>query len=146
MPAGDDAEKIPAETRLMRRVNPLWVVWDSNSKQLRPTSQNYQDSNDGTPMSVYAENIAREQNETIPDDFLRGRSAAWHLVAVTAGDMRKNKQVVRLETANQDDDDRHPSHAVVEGPKDGKMRSKLGANYEWIKAPPNFKTPPSERP
>lgn len=91
-------------------------------------------------MSVYAENIAIKHAES-PQDFLRGRWSEWHLASVTAGRMRQLRQRVYCDTANQDGDDFHPSHAAVQGTKDGKMRSKLGAEYEWIVSPMNRYNP-----
>src|SRR5215470_3074028 len=130
----DDPVGIPSGTRLLRRINPEWVVYDRNDKQLRPTSQNFQDSKDGTPMSVFAENIAFEHGET-PESFLKGRWAAWHLAAVPVDWMRQNGQIVYLDPDNQDPDDRHYSHAAVQGHKDPKTRRKLGEKYEWVVPP-----------
>jgi|SRR5712692_266565 len=67
----DDPKAIPNETRLFRRINPVYTVYDSNRKERRPTSRNFQDSNDGSPMSVFAENIAIAHGE-VPAGFLRG--------------------------------------------------------------------------
>src|SRR5580692_7930379 len=100
----DDPIAIPNETRLYRRISPHWTVYDRNRGERRPTSQNFQDSQDGTPMSVYAENIASESNEH-PDDFLKDRWSTWHLAAVNAGRMRKLNQDVYPDLANQDADD-----------------------------------------
>jgi hypothetical protein len=136
----DDPIAIPDQTRLYRRINPEWTVYDRNLGEWRPTSQNFQDSQDGTPMSVYAENIAITCGES-PQDFLRGRWSEWHLAAVTAGRMRLLHQSVYCDPANQDPDDFHPSHAAVRGPKDGKMRPKLGREYEWIVPPKNRHDP-----
>jgi hypothetical protein len=132
----DDLERIPDETRLFRRINPNWVVFDRDRKELRPTSQNFQDSPDGSPMSVFAENVALAHGES-PGDFLTGRWSVWYLAAVNAGSMRACGQRVYLDPHNQDEDDMHPSHAAVAGPKDQKHRSKLSRNYEWVVAPAN---------
>src|SRR5690349_7892727 len=115
----DDPASIPDETRLFRRISPYWVVYDKNRKERRPTSQNFDDSQDGTPMSVYAENIAIAHGEK-PDDFLKGHWSAYFLAAVRAGSMRQQGQRVYPDPHNQDPDDSHPSHSAVAGRKDGK--------------------------
>ena len=132
----DDPMSIPDETRLFRRINPNWIVYDQNRKERRPTSQNFDDSLDGTPMSVYAENIAIANGNT-PADFLKGHWSAWYLAAVHAGAMRQNGQRVYPDLLNQDAADYQPSHAAVAGPKDNKTRKKLANGYEWVIAPPN---------
>jgi hypothetical protein len=101
----DDPVGIPDNTRLFRRIDPHQVVYDKDRKERRPTSQNFNDSKDGTPMSVFAENVAIAHGEA-PADFLRGRWSEWYLVAVTAGAMRQLGQEVYLDSFNQDTDDR----------------------------------------
>jgi len=132
----DDPLGIPNETRLFRRVNPFQTTYDSNRGERRPTSQCFNDSQDRSPMSVFAENVAMAHGET-PADFLRGRWEGWYLVAVTAGWMRDHGQEVYLDLDNQDADDRFHSHAAVKGPKNDKQRKKLADGYEWVIAPPN---------
>jgi hypothetical protein len=87
-------------------------------------------------MSVFAENVAIEHGES-PTDFLKGRWSCWYLAALSAGWVRTFGQIVYLDPDNQDTDDFHPSHAVVVGTKDTKIRSKMAKQYEWIIAPPN---------
>ena len=132
----DDPVGIPDDTRLFRRIDPHQVVYDKDRKERRPTSQNFNDSKDGSPMSVFAENVATEHGET-PQDFLRGRWAGWCLAAVRAAAMRQHRQEVYLDLHSQDPDDRYASHAAVRGRKDTKTRSRLGKDYEWIVPPPN---------
>jgi len=132
----DDPVGIPNGTRLFRRIDPTMTVPDKVRKERRPTSQNFQDSRDGTPMSVFAENVAVEHGETATD-FLKGVWSGWYLVAVPTEWMRQNSQKVYLDPGNQDPEDRHPSHAAVDGPKDQKTRKKLAEKYEWIVPPPN---------
>jgi hypothetical protein len=135
----DDQQAIPDSVRLFRRISPACIVFDRNKNQWRPTSQNFQDSKDGTPMSVFAENIANSHGE-VPSDFLRGRWSAWHLAALPAGWMRECGQSVYPEKANQDPDDTFQSHTAVEGPKPTNQRGKLGERFEWVVAP--TKPPP----
>ena len=47
----DDPIGIPNSTRLFRRISPVWVVYDKNRGEQRPTSQNFQNSRDDTGMS-----------------------------------------------------------------------------------------------
>lgn len=131
----DDPVAIPDGTRLFRRIDRYKIVYDKDRKEWRPTSQNFQNSKDGT-MSVFAENVAVKHEET-PTDFLKGRWSVWYLAAVPADWMRKHDQKVYLDPDNQDPADEHPSHAAVDGPKDSKMRPKLAEKYEWIVPPPN---------
>jgi hypothetical protein len=131
----DDPATIPNDVRLFRRINPEWVVFDKNRHQWRPTSQNFQDSRDGSPMSVFAENLAVEHGER-PSDFLQGLWSAWNLTAVPAGWMRECQQSVYRDLKNQEPDDFHPSHAAVEGSKaNSKLRSKLAERFEWVVGP-----------
>jgi hypothetical protein len=132
----DDPSGIPTGTRLFRRIDPEKIVYDSNRKERRPTSQNFQNSKDGSPMSVFAENVAMAHGE-VPSDFVKGRWSGWYLAAVPVESMREHSQKVYLDPYNQDPDDSHPSHAAVDGPKDSKTRPKLAANYEWVIPPPN---------
>jgi len=139
MPAPkDDPVGIPDETRLFRRIDPSWITPDKNRGEWRPTSQNFQDSKDGTPMSVFAENVANANGE-LPSAFVRegGLWAGWYLAAITAGWMRELGQAVYLDPANQDPNDIYQSHAAVEGPKDNKTRSKISSKYEWVIPPLN---------
>jgi hypothetical protein len=136
----DDCVKIPDETRLFRRIDPHQVVYDKDRKERRPTSQNFNDSKDGSPMSVFAENVANASGEA-PEVFLRGRWIGWYLAAVRAGAMRQHGQQVYLDPHNQDPEDCYSSHAAVEGRKDTKTRSKLARDYEWVIAPPDRYAP-----
>jgi hypothetical protein len=132
----DDPLGIPKGTRLFRRIDPSKVVYDKLRKERRPTSQNFQNSKDGTPMSVFAENVAVVHGE-IPADFLKGCWSGWYLAALPADWVREHAQKVYLDPDNQDPKDEHPSHAAVDGIKDPKMRQKLAEKYEWIVPPPN---------
>lgn len=130
----DDRDAIPDDVRLFRRISPAMIVYDDNLHCWRPTSQNFQDSQDGTPMSVFAENVALVNNEP-PEGFLRGRWSSWHLAAVQAGHMREHEQQVYLDPDNQDADDRFASHAAVAGAKPNKVRKKLAERWEWVIPP-----------
>ena len=59
----DDPVGIPDGTRLFRRIDPTWLTYDNNRGEWRPNSQNFQDSKDSTPMSVFAENVAKAHGE-----------------------------------------------------------------------------------
>ena len=132
----DDLVGIPNGTLLFRRIDPTKIVYDKNLKERRPTSQNFQNSNDGTPMSVFAENVALANDEA-PQDFLTGVWSDWLLAGVYVEDMRAHHQKVYLDLHNQEATDFHPSHAAVDGTKDAKTRKKLAEKYEWIVPPAN---------
>jgi hypothetical protein len=133
--APDDPDGIPDQVRLFRRISPVMIVYDDNLHCWRPTSQNFQDSKDGTPMSVFAENVAMQYNER-PEGFLQGRWSSWYLAAVRAGHVREHEQRVYLDPNNQDADDRFESHAAVAGAKPNKVRKKLSERWEWVIPPP----------
>jgi hypothetical protein len=132
----DDPIGIPNGTRLFRRIDPTKTVFDKDRKERRPTSQNFQNSKDATPMSVFAENVAVEHGES-PIDFLKGVWSGWCLVAVPTSWMRENGQKVYLDQDVQDPNDWHPSHTAVAGLKDPKTRKRLAEGYEWIVPPLN---------
>ena len=132
----DDPVGIPNGTRLFRHIDPTMIVPDKDRKEQRPTSQNFQNSRDGTPMSVFAENVAVAHGETAID-FLKGVWSGWYLVALPTEWMRQHGQKVYLDPDNQDPEDWHPSHAAVAGLKDAKIRKKLAEKYEWIVPPLN---------
>ncbi len=136
----DDPLAIPNDTKLFRRIDPTQIVYDANRRERRPSSQNFQDSQDGSPMSVFAENIASANGES-PTDFLKGRWESFYLAAVTAGWMRECGQDVYPDPDNQDPGDRFHSHVAVRGAKKSKVRKKLADGYEWVIAPPNRYAP-----
>lgn len=138
----DDPLGIPNETRLFRRIAPSQIVWDDNRKEWRPVSQNFNDSQDRTPMSVFAENIALANGEQ-PLDFLRGLWETFYLASVTAGWMRECDQEVYPDPDNQLLDDYFHSHSAVRGPKGTKVRKKLAERYGWVIPPPHRYEPPS---
>jgi len=129
----DDPVTIPNEVRLFRRIHPEMVVFDDNRNHLRPTSQNFQDSRDGTPMSVFAENLAHAHGE-LPSDFLQGRWSEWGLAAVMAGRMRELGQRVYSDSHNQDEHERFESHSAVAGSKK-KVMKQMSATAEWVITP-----------
>ena len=132
----DDPTSIPNGTRLFRRINPAFVVWDKIRGERRPTSQNFRNSQEQEKMSVFAENIAAPHNET-PRGFLSGRFSEWFLVALPAEWMRENAQKVYPDPDDQEPAERYESHSAVEGAKKERTRVKLGEKYEWVVAPPN---------
>jgi hypothetical protein len=95
----------------------------------------------GSPMPNATNLVAHGET---PNDFLQRQWSPWHVAAVSADWMRENKQKVYLDSDNQEPDDRHPSHAAVDGMKDAKTRRKLAEEYEWIVAPINRHEPPKE--
>jgi len=131
----DDPSAIPNEVRLFRRISPAMIVYDGNQDRWRATSQNFQDSKDGTPMSVFAENIADEHGE-LPAHFLLGRWSDWGLAAVVAGHMRELGQRVYPDPHNQDAEDRFESHSAVAGNKKAQnIRKRMSDRAELIIVP-----------
>jgi len=130
----DDPVAIPNEVRLFRRIHPEWVVYDKNRERWRPTSQNFQDSRDGTPMSVFAENLAQAHGE-LPAHFLLGRWSEWGLAAVVAGQVRELGQRVYPDPHNQDQDERFESHAAIAGSKAKNVMKQMSGWAEWVITP-----------
>lgn len=129
----DDPDAIPDDTRLFRRVNPHFLTFDHNLGKWRPTSQAFIDPSDGSPMSVFAENIAQTYNEK-PADFLRGHWSCWLLAAIQAGAARTLGMEVYPDPENQDSAEDFKSHSSVRGDK-RKVKQKLAQKAEWIVAP-----------
>jgi hypothetical protein len=116
-----DDPTILDEDDLWRRIHPGWVVPDNNRGGLRPSSQAFLDSPDGSPMSVL---LAKE------DSPERAMSATvwsgWSLAAIKASVARQNGQGICRDSNEED-----PSHALVFGEKK-KARKQLAQAAVWV--------------
>ena len=123
----DDAT-ISNNALLWRRIPPTWWVRDENLGRIRPTSQAFDDSRDGTPMSVLlAEIVARSGRS--PIDVLVGHGG-FALAAVTSGLARDCNQGIARDPQPQE-----TAHAVVFGQKTGAVKSRLAKNSTWVIPP-----------
>src|SRR4051794_720990 len=71
---------------LWRRVRPGWWHYDEQLGRYRPNSDSFQDSNDGTPMSVFLAEVSLMLGKG-PESCLLSH-AGYGLVSITAQDAR----------------------------------------------------------
>ena len=126
--AYQDDPTIGNEVRLFRRIHPQWIVRDENLKCFRPSSQAFNDSQDGSPMSVNREDILQQENKP-PAELLAGLYE-WGLAALRTGTMRENGQGIAADPTPDE-----PSHALVFGPKPTKARKRIAKTAEWVIQP-----------
>jgi hypothetical protein len=112
---------------LWRRVRPDWVNWDENVGAWRPSSAAFQNSSDGSPMSVLIEKIVITTNRAAID-MLSGRYADHSLCAFTAGFARElGHQVATLPRVLDE-----PAHGWVAGKKTESVKQKMKRRSEWV--------------
>jgi len=122
----EDDKSIPDEAELWRRVPPgiNWSVLDENLGRIRPTSQAFRDSPDGSPMSVF---LADECGN--PQTAIAGHEG-FGLVVFSAGLARKcGQKIARKPLPEQ------PSHAFVVGEKTKPVQNRLARGCRWIIEP-----------
>lgn len=81
-PYFDDAG-ISDSVDLWRRLIPAWIVPDDNTGGVRISSAAFDDSRDGTPMSVLLADVVAQTRRT-PEDVLAAFDG-YGLAAITAG-------------------------------------------------------------
>jgi hypothetical protein len=123
-----DDPAIPDETRLWRRIPPISsaLTFDSRTGLHLPSTANYNDSDDGSPMSVF---IASDLSG--PAEALSGYPD-YFLVEFKAGDARSKGMGVMGDPKNDP-----PGHAYVVGKKTYGKRKHLRRSSRWIVAPVN---------
>lgn len=121
----EDDLSIVDEELLWRRVHPLQVTYDNNLKRKRPSSKAFQNSSNGTGMSV---NIS---SETTVADTLIG--CEDHLLVVFPTSLARSlgQGVMRQPLPEQ------PAHAEVFGKKKGSTKNGFAKNCAWVVAPPS---------
>lgn len=124
MPPYEDDATLDNDEVLWRRVPNQWVKFDDNLNYFRPSSQAFQDSRDGTPMSVF---IAAECGGV--EDALAEHDA-FLLVSFSVGEVRELGLGV-----TRDPKPGAPAHALVFGKKTGSVRSSLAKGCEWVVGP-----------
>jgi hypothetical protein len=118
-----DDPGIPDSTHVWRRISPNWIKYDSAQERRRPSSQAFQDSRDGTPMSVFL-----ESELSTPAAALQGHTG-YSLVALRVGYVRSLGLVVTRSPIRPEDP---PGHAWVVGSKTASIRAKLARHATWV--------------
>jgi hypothetical protein len=126
-PYVDDAT-IPDAADLWRRLIPDWIIPDSNTGGVRISSAAFDDSRDGTPMSVLLADVVAKTHRT-PEQVLADFKG-YGLAAITAGAVRGHKQGV-MPTPKPDE----PAHASVFGPKTGSTKKGMAKAARLLIAP-----------
>lgn len=103
-PADDLTIQNPAE--LWRRIFPAWWILDSNLGEFRLSTQAFEDSKDGTPMS---DTIAAESPG---QDHMLSGFKGYGLASITAVHVRMCRQILQRAPTSKD-----PAHAYVVGRK-----------------------------
>lgn len=123
-----DDPSIANDAVLWRRIHPTWKVRDDNSGGWRVTSAAFDDSRDGSPLSVLLAAVVRESGRG-PADVLSGFTG-YFLASLTAGDARRCGQGI-ARTPEPDE----PAHASVFGRKTKSIKRKLADAAGWIIGP-----------
>lgn len=124
----EDDLTIGDEEPLWRRVPPIadtQVIFDPNLGRWRPSSAAFNDSSDGTPMSVTLGGDATHAGVT-PESYLTNFSG-FCLVTLSAGFVREIGQAVSRFPTKQD-----PHHAFVAGNKSGSVKNKMAKSATWV--------------
>ena len=121
----EDYQDDPAildEAVLLRRVPRQMLKLDEANKTVRPTSQAFNDSSDGSPRSVQLEHL-------LPDgaaDALAGHAGVF-LVALPAREVRR----LGFQIASKPRVPGEPAHAWVVGKKTQSLRTRLAKLAQW---------------
>jgi hypothetical protein len=130
MPDGSyvDDNTISDDEQLWRRINPVWFVPDDNRGGLRPSSAAFDDSKDGSPLSVLLASVVRSTGRNAAD-VLSGFNK-YALASFAAGAARSCGQGVDR-TPLEDE----PAHASVFGRKTKPVKRHLANAAQWVIAP-----------
>jgi hypothetical protein len=119
-----DDSTISDDNNLWRRIHPAQIVYDNNLKSYRPSSAAFDDSSNGSPMSV----ILAEENRN-PSTALENYEG-FSMVSLTARLVRDCGQGIARDPLPDE-----PAHALVFGEKPKSIRKKLAQAAEWIVSP-----------
>jgi hypothetical protein len=123
-----DDPNIPSTDRIYRRVPPNWIVFDENVGARRPSTAAFQDSSDGSAMSVHIQTLLA-QNNLEPESALAGHPS-FGLVSFFAGLARELGFGIAPDPQPND-----PAHGLVEGKKTEGKRKRLRAAAAWVVLP-----------
>jgi hypothetical protein len=127
-PPLEDDVSISDDDTLWRRVFPSWIVSDENTGGLRVSSAAFDDSEDGSPLSVLIAAVVAETRRTARE-ILAGYDG-YALAAITARTARSVGQgIARTPEPNE------PAHASVFGPKTKKNKRGMSKAAIWVIAP-----------
>jgi hypothetical protein len=121
----DDAS-ISDQDQLLRRIPPQHLVFDSNKGAYRPSSAAFDDSPDGSPMSVLIADVMLQEGRS-PLAALKGHPD-FSLVSIKAGLVRQCGQKIVRNPLPQE-----KAHGLVVGKKTNSVRKRLARNAIWIK-------------
>ena len=118
------------EVRLLRRIPKWHVCYDKNSGCIRPSSAAFEDDQDGSPMSVYRQDVIDGEGDE-PARVLVGHEG-YGLVSITAGQVRAKDQTVCSDPLPDES-----AHVLVCGSKTRSIRRWLAKRAEWVvESPP----------
>jgi hypothetical protein len=123
----DDAT-IANTSQLWRRVHPTWIVKDDNAGGMRLSSAAFDDSADGSPLSVLLAEVVFRANR-VGKDVLSGYDG-YALAAITAGTARTHGQGVAATPEPNE-----PAHASVFGPKTKSNKRGMARAAIWVIRP-----------
>ncbi len=127
-PAYEDDPSIRDDSALWRIIHPNWIVPDDNERGWRVSSAAFDDSKDGSPLSVLLSEIIASTGRTADD--LVARFAGYGLATITAGVARAQRQGI-ARTPEPDE----PAHASVFGKKTGAVKRALARAANWVHFP-----------
>jgi len=120
-----DDTTIKDDEDLWRRIHPNWIVMDENAGARRVSSAAFDDSLDGTPLSVLLEKVVIETDRTAED--VMASYPRYPLASITAETARANQQGV-AQTPQKDE----PAHASVFGPKTKSIKRAIAKCARWV--------------
>ena len=123
-----DDTTIANDSHLWRRIHPNWVVWDQNVGEKRVSSAAFEDSVNGSPLSVLLAEVVRETGRNA-GHILAGFDE-YALAVITAGHARDCQQGV-----SRDPRPDELAHAHVFGMKTRGIRRCLSRHAEWVIPP-----------
>ena len=114
---------ITAETRILRRIPPgrSWVQLDPESGDFQPTSGNFDnhDSGTGTSVDIW-------EGDRTPENMLTDEHRGFGVVSLTVEEIRcQGLGVIRWPEPD------NPFHALLQGPKPGKVKKSLKRSARW---------------
>jgi len=135
LPYVDDAT-IGDEERLLRRVRQGWIIPDHNRGRWRPSKAAFQNSEDGSPMSVHLAAVLEVAG--LPLTAALAGHEGYGLVSLKAGLVRALGQIVVRDPLPTD-----PAHGLVVGNKTESRRKQMMEASEWV-TPQDRPLPPEK--
>ena len=115
---------------LWRRINPLWIVPDNNQGELRISSAAFDDSPDGSPLSMLHAEVVFSTGRTAQD--VLSQLPEYSLASLQAGDARAQRQAVSRTPTEEE-----PAHVSVAGLKTKRVKKALASAARWVIGPGN---------